>query len=311
MSPGQDWCLQCGASAPGSMGGRSPNWRPGAAILIGTAILALGAAAAGYAALSKGKGRTLNITRTVAGAPATAPAVTPTVPNNPGTPTTVKPAQPPASVKPPKIPLTASTPKPAASSPASTTPASTTSTPASTTPTTTTPKPASGETQQKAILLDTNAASTYNPFSYPASDFGDPGLAIDGDTATGWTAQVDPALAPKMAVGLVVDLKSARKLSALEVITTTPQMTVQAYGSAASTVPHSIADPAWVKLSGSLLVKARHFHIKLKSNAVRFVTVWISKAPPGSISTQRAPGSVIVEGSAPGRVSVNEIELFP
>jgi hypothetical protein len=311
MSPGQDWCLQCGAGAPGAMGARSPNWRPGAAILIATAILALGAAAAGYAALSKGNGRTLDITRTVAGAPATAPAVTPTVPNNLGTPTTVKPAQPPATVKPPKIPLTATTPKPAASTPASTTPAGTTSTPASTTPTTTTPKPASGETQQKAILLDTNAASTYNPFGYPATNFGDPGLAIDGDTATGWTAQVDPALAPKMAVGLVVDLKSARKLSALEVITTTPQMTVQAYGSAAGTVPHSIADPAWVKLSGSLLVKARHLHIKLKSNPVRFVTLWISKAPPGSISTQQTPGSVIVEGSAPGRVSVNEIELFP
>ncbi|HEV2924232.1 MAG TPA: hypothetical protein VGW98_09385 [Solirubrobacteraceae bacterium] len=311
LSPGQDWCLQCGARAAGSVGGRSPSWRPGASILIATAILALGAAAAAYAALNKGKGRTLDVTRTVAGAPATAPAVTPTVPNNLGTPTTVKPAQPPAAVKPPKIPLTATTPKAAASTPASTTPVTTTSTPARTTPTTATPKPASGEPQQKAILLDTNAASTYNPNSYPASNFGDPGLAIDGDTATGWTAQVDPALAPKMAEGLVVDLKSARKLSALEVITTTPQMTVQVYGSAASTLPHSIADPAWVKLSGSLLVKARHFHIKLNSNAVRFVALWISKAPPGSVGSQQAPGGVIVEGSAPGRVSVNEIELFP
>jgi hypothetical protein len=309
MSPGQDWCLQCGAGAPGSIAGGSPSWRPGAIILIATAILALGAAAAGYAALSKGKGRTIDVTRTVAGAPASAPAVTPTVPRNLGTPTTVKPALPPTTVKPPKIPLTAATPK-AASTPAATTPASSTPTPAGTTPATTTPKPASGETQPKAILLDTNAASTYNPYSYPASNFGDPGLAIDGDTATGWTAQVDPALAPKMAVGLAIDLKSARKLSALEVITTTPQMTVQAYGSAARTLPHSIIDASWVKLSGSLLVKARHFHIKLKSSAVRFVALWISKAPPGSVSTQQ-PGSVVVEGSAPGRVSINEIELFP
>jgi hypothetical protein len=312
MSPGQDWCLQCGASAPGSLGASSPRWRPGASILIATAILVLAAAAASYAALSKGKGRTLNVTRTIAtAAPATGPALTPTVPKNLGIPTTVQPARPLSTVKPPKIPLTATTPKPTASTPASTTPASTTSTPASTTPTPTASKPASGETQPKAILLDTNAASTYNPYSHPASDFGDPSLAIDGDTATGWTAQVDPALAPKVAAGLVIDLKSARTLSALELITTTPQMTVEAYGSAGGTLPPSITDPAWVKLSPSLLVKARHFHIKLKSNAVRFVTLWISKAPPGSVATTQAPGSVIVEGSAPGRVSVNEIELFP
>jgi hypothetical protein len=48
-------------------------------------------------------------------------------------------------------------------------------------------------------------------------------------------------------------------------------------------------------------VKARHFHIKLKANAVRFVALWISKAPEASVGTPQAPG----------RVSVNELELFP
>jgi hypothetical protein len=320
MSPGQDWCLQCGAGAAGSLAAGSWSWRPGAGILIATAILVLAAAAAGYAALSKGNGRTLNVTRTVAStaapatAPAAAPAVTPTVPKNVGAPTTIKPPLPAARVKPPKIPLTAATPKPAASTPAVTpTPTSSTPTHTPSTPTHTPSTPASGtsgEKRQAAILLDTNAASTYNPYRYAASNFGDPSLAIDGDTATGWTAQVDPAAAPKMAEGLVIDLKSASKLSALELITTTPQMTVQVYGSAGSALPPSITDPAWVKLSPSLLVKARHFHIKLKSTPVRFVTLWISKAPAGSAGTTQAPGSVIVEGSAPGRVSVNEIELF-
>jgi hypothetical protein len=321
MSPGQDWCLQCGAGAAGSLAAGSRSLRPGAGILIATAILVLAAAAAGYAALSKDNGRTLNVTRTVAStaapatAPATAPAATPTVPKNLGTPTTIKPPLPAAKVKPPKIPLTAATPKLAVITPAATpklptsTPTHTTSTP---THTPSTPaSPTSGEQRQAAILLDTNAASTYNPYNYPASHFGDPSLAIDGDTATGWTAQVDPAAAPKMAEGLVIDLKRASKLSALELITTTPQMTVQVYGSAASALPPSITDPAWVKLSPSLLVKARHFHIKLKSTPVRFVTLWISKAPAGSVGTTQAPGSVIVEGSAPARVSVNEIELFP
>jgi hypothetical protein len=301
MSPGQDWCLQCGAGAPGSLGSGSPGWRSGARILVAAAVLALAAAAAGYAALSKGNGRTLDVTRTVAqaavapvSAPVTAPAVTPTVPKNLGTPTTIKPALPLTTVKPPKIQLPAITPKSTPSTPASTTP--------STTPTT--PAPAksggTGEPQPQAILLDTNAASTYNPSGYPASDFGDPSLAIDGETATPWTAQVDPAVAPKVAAGLVIDLKSARKLSALELITTTPRMTVQVYGSAGHVLPPSIIDPAWVKLSPSLLVKTRHFHIKLKSKAVRFVTLWISKAPASSVGTAQAPG----------HVNVNELELF-
>ena len=63
-----------------------------------------------------------------------------------------------------------------------------------------------------ALLLDTNAASTYNPYNYTAANFGDPSLAIDGDTSTGWTALVEPAVAPKMAEGLLIDLNTPRKL---------------------------------------------------------------------------------------------------
>jgi hypothetical protein len=299
MAPGQDWCLQCGAGAPDSLGGGAPNWRSGASILIATALLALAAAGAGYAALSKGNGSRVAVTRTVAQAapaPATAPVTTtptppPTVPKTLGIPTVAKPAPPVTPVQPAQIPL-------------ATTPTPTTSTPAKTTPTTTPPANSggAGETQAQPILLDTNAASTYNPYAYPATNFGDPSLAIDGETATGWTAQVDPAVAPKMAEGLVIDLKSPRKLSAVEVITTTPGMTVQIYGSSGHTLPASITDPAWEKLSASLPVKTRHMRIKLKSaKAVRFVTLWISKAPASSVGTEQAPG----------RVSVNELELFP
>jgi hypothetical protein len=299
MSTAQDWCLQCGAGAPGSLRDGTPSWRPGASILIATAVLALAAAAAGYAALSKGNGRTIAVTRTVAqstapavSAPPAAPTVTPTVPKNLGTPATVTPAPALTPVKPPKIPLSTVTPRPTATIPATTTPA--TSTPST--------SGGTGESQPQAILLDTNAAATYNPYAYPATNFGDPSLAIDGETSTGWTAQVDPAVAPKMAEGLVIDLKSARKLSALALVTTTPGMTVQAYGTAARKLPTSITDPAWVKLSPSLLVKARHMRIKLKATKpVRFVTLWISKAPAASVGTAQAPG----------RVSVNELELFP
>jgi hypothetical protein len=205
-------------------------------------------------------------------------------------------------VKPPKIPLTAVTPKPAGTTSTPTSGGTTTSTP--TQPSTNGGSPEQGESQQpSAILLDTNAAATYNPYAYPATGFGDPSLTIDGDASTGWTAQVDPAVAPKMAEGLVIDLKSPRKLSALALLTTTPGMTIQVYGANGATLPTSITDPAWVKLSGNLVEKSKHRRLTLRKpkKAFRWVTLWISRAPASEIGTPQAPG----------HVSVNELELFP
>jgi hypothetical protein len=285
MAPGQDWCLQCGAGAPGSLG--TPGWRSAATILGAVAVLMLGAAAAAFAALSKSPHKTPVVTATVAQAPTPAPAVTTPAPL-PTTPAKV--VVPPVTAKPPKIPLTNPTLKPAA-----------------TTPTTTTPSTGEGsgteENKPTAILLDTNAASTYNPYSYPATNFGDPSLAIDGEVSTGWTAQLDPATAPRMAEGLLINLKTPQKVASLQLVTTTPGMTVQVYGTHGSTVPSSITDPAWVHLTPSMVVKKRHEHIKLKeaNHSFTLLTLWISRAPASSVGTAQAPG----------HVSVNELELFP
>jgi hypothetical protein len=286
MAPGQDWCLQCGAGAPGSLG--TPGWRSAATILGAVAVLVLGAAAAAFAALSKSPHKTPVVTATVAQAPTPSPAVTTPAPL---TTTPAKVVAPPIAAKPPKIPLT-TTPKPAA-----------------TTPTTTTTTPSSGEgsgaeeNKPTAILLDTNAASTYNPYNYPATNFGDPSLAIDGEVSTGWTAQLDPATAPRMAEGLLIDLKAPQKVASLQLVTNTPGMTVQVYGAHASTAPISITDPAWVHLTPSMVVKKRHEHIKLKeaNHSFTLLTLWISRAPASSVGTAQAPG----------HVSVNELELFP
>ena len=319
MATGQDWCLQCGAGAPGSLDGGGPSWRSAAVILTATAVLVLGAAAAAYAALNKG-GATKPHPTIVAVAPTTSTAAatpTPTTPVTPtpttsgaatptpkasGTPAT-NPLAPTGSANPPKIPLTTPTPK---SSPTTTTPAKTNEP----TPTATTPSGskesgggATAEPTPTAIVLDPDAASTYNPYGYPASEFGDPSLAIDGDTSTEWTARVNPAVAPKMAEGLAIDLKSTQRVSAIEVVTSTLGMSIQIYGSSSQTVPTSITDPAWVQLSPYLTVKKRHERIKLKDStkAFRFITLWISKAPAAQVGTAEAPG----------HVSVNELELFP
>ncbi len=293
MAPGQDWCLQCGAGAPGSIG--SPGWRSTATILAATALLALGAAAAGYAALSKKPRKAPVVTTTVAQA---SPPVTPTTPITPGTPTTITPSVPTTAIKPPKIPLTTPTVTP-------TIPLQTSSTPQPTTPTSTTPSPTggAGASEPTPLLLDTNAASTYNPYNYPATDYGDPSLTIDGDTSTGWTAQVQPATAPKMAEGVLIDLKARKKLKAVKLATASPGMTVQLYGANGAKPPASITDPAWVALSHSMVVGKKHIRITLKhpKKAFTFVVLWISQAPAVAIGT----------AAAPGHVSVNELELFP
>jgi hypothetical protein len=323
LAAGQDWCLQCGAGASGGVG--SSSWRAAAAVLGAVTALALGAAAAAYAALSKGPAKARVVTMTVAQAtttsapPASAPATRTSATSTTGPAT--KGASGLGTIKPPKIPLTAITPKAgsgtgangtATTTPATTTPATTTpaTTPASTTPSRTNTStgasetPAAGdESQQAAILLDTNAASTYNPYSLPASYFGDPSLAIDGDVSTAWTAQVDPATAPSMAEGLLIDLKAEQRVAVLQLVTVTPGMTVQVYGTKASSAPASITDTAWTALSGPKVVKKKRVRVALRDSkkAFTYVLLWISKAPASAVGTAEAPG----------HVSVNEVELFP
>jgi hypothetical protein len=312
---GQDWCLQCGTGAPESLRARTPTWRSAAVILSTLAILVLGAAGAAYAALSKGDGKAAPAVTTVAQVPAaitpppttTLPPTATTTPQpNIGVPTTIKPATP------PKIPLATSTP---------------TVTPPVVTPTVGAGGISPATKKQKAnpntpvgkapstdaLLLDTNAAATYNPYNYATTNFGDPSLAIDGDASTGWTALVEPSVAPKMAEGLVIDLNTPRKLAAVGLTTTTPGMTVQIYGADGQAPPTSITDPAWVALTPALQTKKKHARIKLGGSASaaatqaaakqahRFVVLWISQAPASAVGTPEAPG----------RVSVNELELFP
>ena len=305
MDAGQDWCLQCGAAAPGALGTRSPGWRSAALILGATAILVLAAAAAAYAALTE-PGKSSQQTQTIAQVPAPTTVTTPAAPvtppatasTPPAPPTTATPV-PGTTTKPPKIPLTA-TPTPKAAPAPAKTPATTTKpapAPTKTSGTSTEPAP-----KQQPILLDTDAASTYNPNHLPESSFGDPSLAVDGDTSTGWTAQVEPATAPNMTVGLLVDLRNTQRLSSIALVTATPGLTLQVYGSSAETAPASITEPGWVALSASEVVKKRHSSIKLRDSGTgfRFVTLWITKAPASAVGTPQAPG----------RVSINELELF-
>jgi hypothetical protein len=324
LQEGQDWCLQCGTPRPKSLTS-GPGWRTGAAILGATAVLVCGASVAAYAALNKAKpkpkvavvalgGSTTVPSTTTPATPGAAPGTTPA----PGTPTTVKGA-------PPKIPLQTPTPTSTSSGPnaeannalfppeTKTTKTSSTATKTTTEATKTSSesgssggggsetKTGTGAEAPSPILLDTNAASTYNPYSYPPSLFGDPSLAIDGEASTAWTAQVQAAVAPKMAEGLLLDLKSPRKLGSVAVKTTTTGITVEVYGANGNTPPASISDPGWTRIVGLKVLKKKDstLVVKARAKSYRFVVLWLAKAP--ATSTPVAPGSV----------SINEFELFP
>jgi hypothetical protein len=323
LQDGQQWCLHCGACEPGSLGER-PNLRPLTVLALTAAILALGAAVAVAAAINE---HSAPRAATVALVPATTPTTAvPTTPvptaTTPSTGGTTSPHTsskgsnllfPPSSTtKPPKV--TAPTPTPKASgeskpSESSGSGSGSTTTPAKATTTTetgsSTSESQSGKSEQPTpILLDTNAATTYNPYNYPESGFGDPALAIDGEPSTAWTAQVQPHSFPNMAEGLLIDLREPTKLGSLELRTPTPGMTVQIYGSGGAKAPATITEPGWVLLSGSHTLKKKVTHLKklrTEGHSFRWVVVWLVKAPA---SAQGTP-------TAPGHVAFSEVALYP
>jgi hypothetical protein len=322
LRDGQEWCLQCGAGQPGSIGGRR-GWGPLSTLTLVAVLLVGAAVAAGAAALGAHETappRTLTVaqapTPPVTSTPTTS---TPVVPGTSSTPTPKAPAVKapkgetgannplfPSTGKPPKIPSTTSTPKSSGTEPKS----GTESKPTETTPATTTPSESESEggagtkaEQPSAILLDTDAASTYNPYNYPEAGFGDAALAIDGEVSTAWTAQVQPSSAPQMAEGLLIDLKASMKLGSVKLITVTPGMTVQLYGTDGHKAPSTITEPGWTPLSSSRVLKKKTTTVKLHtgSRTFRYVVVWIVKAPASAVGTPQAPG----------HVDLNEVELFP
>jgi hypothetical protein len=288
-------------------------------------LLAAGAAVAGAAALSKHSAAP----RTTALAPTPPPPASATTTPQPTTPgataaggagthTSSKGSAnnllfPPSSTtKPPKLPSAASTPTPVPKASGGSTPAESTSTttPAKTNTTetgTTTSESKSkegsaGKSEQPApIVLDTNAATTYNPYNFPETGFGDPALAIDGEPSTAWTVQVQPNSFPNMAEGLLIDLRSPTKLGSLELVTPTRGMTVQIYGASTAKAPATITEPGWVPLSGTHVLKKKVTHLKLRAagKEFRFALVWITKAPTASQGTPTAPGHVALSEVVP------------
>ena len=108
------------------------------------------------------------------------------------------------------------------------------------------------------------------------------------------------AIAPKMAEGLLLDLKSPQKLGSAAVKTTTTCITVEVYGAVGKTPPASISDPVWKRIVGLKVLNKKSTTLKLKTNGkgYRYIVLWLAKAPTSSTAAN------------PGSVSIDEFELF-
>ncbi len=304
LADGQDWCLECGAAGPGALRSGRPA-RAGAVLFALTGVLVIAAAGAAYAALrtpakhvvlkagpvtvtpltpattpGSGATGTTGATGSLPPAPTTKPTTTPTPATIPAAP----------KVAPPTI----TTPAPAVTTPtpAVKTPAPATKLPSSTSTSTT--QTASGPTP---LLLDTNATSDYNPNNYPTENFGDPSLAIDGDTTTSWSAQVPVTPSPGGDAGLQVDLRSSQRLSSLKLVTDTPGASFVILGANGSSAPTTIGDPGWTRISAVHAAKrTQTFGLTTKGHHYRWLVVWILGAKGGPVSS--LPSTVATAATA-------------
>jgi hypothetical protein len=289
MSPGQDWCLECGTAAPGRLG-RRPGMRAATTVVVLTLALVAGAVTAGYAAISGDAGREVAKPPAASGAPiAQAPPSTPVAPP----PTTAAPATPLPKVTPPKTAAPAPavshpvTPAPPTSTPA--TPAPTSSAPS--TPATTTPsKPATPAIEP--IDLGADAASLYDPYTRSTAS-SDPADAYDGDATTAWkvTAVGD---GQEMQVGLVVDLSKKRSIKQLKLQTSTPGFRIETYAADTAQLPPDILDTRWAHLHNqSAVPKQAQIALASDSHKYRYVLLWFTTPP------KKAP-----------TVKINEIKIL-
>lgn len=293
----QQWCLECGAAAT-SRPSKRAGLRSGAGVGALTLLFVCGAVGASYAALAPTKKHTLSPRVVIAqvtmpansasAAPTTAPGSSAPL-STVGPPTTL-----PATKLPklPQVPVTA-TPSIPAITPHTIAPAPATKTPKvpSTPSGSNNTAPTGGQ-----ILLDTNAASTYNPSGLPASSFGDPAKAVDGEASTSWTYTLDPARAGKVAAGLVIDLKSKQRVGSLTISTPSPGMAVELYGSAAPVPPPTITSAGWIHIGDRNSIKdTETVALKGKGHNFRYVVIWIPRAATGATTGSVAVSEVTVQ----------------
>lgn len=296
LAPDQDWCLECGAAA-GDRSGGLPGWRTAAATIAACLVLASGAVAAAYAALSASEDDAPPVT-----ASATPPAAPDDLGAAPPIGTTDPGVAPPVTPPSEEIPLPVEPPPPAdvpapvapPPSVAPIAPPPPVTPPAAAPPPTTEPggKDKGGPDDEGAlperekaplvlVELEPDAGATYDPSVRPADPAPDPALALDGDPATSWSVPlVTEAQIDTPAAGLLVTLDKPIGLRRLRITPTTPGTTIEIYGATSKTPPPEITDDGWRKLATRLDVEGRtSIPLGDGDDKVRHLLVWFSVGP--------------------------------
>jgi hypothetical protein len=296
MEPDQDWCLTCGAAAAGSLGQRT-GWRAASTVIALTAVLVLGAVAAGYAAITSDDGKKPAPAAAAAQqAQATPPATTPPATSTPtqSTPTQSTPTQstPTTTGKLPKV----TTPKSNTTGSAPITP--TTSTPTTSTPTTSTPSQSNTNTttspstttndqqsQQpvgpQPIELAGDAGKTYDPYG-KAKASGETERAIDDDPQTSWYVDLkDPTLT---GLGFALDLGKLQGIREIDLQTPTPGFRIEVYATDETELPPDILDTRWSHITnvsdvGSKDDGKQKIVLGAGTTKYRNLLLWFTKPP--------------------------------
>ena len=271
LAGAQDWCLECGSAQPGRIGGR-PGWRAALTVLALTGVLATGAGAAAYAALSSEAQRQAAAPPPPAAAPQVAQVPPQTTPpaTTAQTPTVEAPDSEPADV-----------PEPSGDDAASAEDAPALA-----------PSDDGGDggadagggaddepAEPVALDLPADAASTYDPYSRGNEQVGDPADALDGRRSTAWEAPVGPE--GEVRIGLAVSLEEAQALSRLVLRADTPGFTVEVYGTRAAELPPDVLDARWKNLGSTRDAGLREKVVL--DGRFRHVLLWFTAQPADTI----------------------------
>jgi hypothetical protein len=294
MEADQDWCLNCGTAAPGSLGER-PGWRAASTVIALALLLVLGAIGAGYAALT-GDSQPQQQASTPPAATAPPPAAQTAPPATTTPPTTGdgEPTTPPTQTsKPQKIPKVKTpssgstqgspvTPTPPAAAPstgAGTGTGTGTTPPATSTPGNTTTEPA--DTGPQPIELNGDAGAVYDPYGRVKAS-GEATRALDGDATTSW--YVDPKDPAQIAVGYSVDLGKLQGVRQIDLQTPTPGFRVEIYATDEAELPPNITDTRWSHIKDVSNVGAKDdgkqkIVLGAGTSKYRNVLLWFTQPP--------------------------------
>lgn len=275
LAPGQDWCLACGTAAPGRLN-RRPGGRAALTTVALTLALTTGAVAASYAALSNAPIKKGDVTYPrVLAQQVQPPATTETTP------------EPPKPAKKKKSSSSKSTGASTAAVSAKAASDSSSSSPS---------KPATTKTTPPApslITIPQGSGALYDPAAralFSDDDPHDPAAVYDDDNESSWAVTSNGE--GDLLLGYVIDLKKARSVKRLELLTDTPGFRAEIFGANADQLPPQISDSRWEQLKirdnvdGTSKEHGRpgdgkeRITIPDRGQKYRYVLVWFSTPAP-------------------------------